>query len=262
MSEAPVVVERSGGIVTLTLNRPEVRNAMTAEVTAAFAAEVGRLAEDDEVRAVIVTGAGKAFCAGGDLSFISPGPGASVPEIRSRMRAFYRKFLAIRSLDVPTIAAINGSAVGAGLCLALACDLRIVAEDAPISTAFTRLGLHPGMAGTYLLTRLVGSATAADLMFTSRTVTGAEAQRLGLVNQAVPAASLAAAARELAERIASNAPVAVRMVKRAIHLAERADLETMLEYEGLAQPVTMATEDLIEGLDAVKAKRDPEFRGR
>lgn len=262
MAEAPVIEERSGGIVTLTLNRPDIRNAMTADVTQAFTAAVDRLRGDDAVRAVIVTGAGKAFCAGGDLSFIEPGPGASVPDIRAKMRVFYQQFLAVRTLEVPTIAAINGAAVGAGLCLALACDMRIAADDAKLTTAFTKLGLHPGMAGTYLLTRLVGTARAADLMFTSRVVDGAEAERLGLVNRAVPAASLAAEAHALAEQIAANAPIAMRLVKRAIQLAERADLETMLEYEALAQPVTMASADLLEGLAAVKEKRAPRFEGK
>lgn len=262
MAEAPVLEERSGGIVTLTLNRPDIRNAMTADVTEAFSAAIDRVRDDSDVRVVIVTGAGKAFCAGGDLSFIEPGPGASVPDIRAKMRAFYGRFLTVRSLEVPTIAAINGSAVGAGLCLALACDIRIAADDAKITTAFTKLGLHPGMAGTYLLTRLVGTARAADLMFTSRVVNGTEAEQLGLVNRAVPRADLDGEVRALAEQIAGNAPIAVRLVKRAIQLAERADLETMLEYEALAQPVTMASADLLEGLAAVKEKRAPRFEGR
>ncbi len=262
MSDEPVLVQRSGGVVTLTLNRPDLRNAMTAELTEAFVAQVELVRADEDVRALVVTGAGPSFCAGGDLSFIRPGPDASVPDIRAKMRAFYGKFLAVRSLDVPTIAAINGAAVGAGLCLALACDIRVAASDAKISTGFTRLGLHPGMAGTYLLTRLVGTARSADLMFTSRTVNGDEALALGLVNRVCEPGRLLDDAMELAQQIAANAPLAVRMVKRAIQLAERADLETMLEYEGLAQPITMATEDLIEGLDAVKQKRPPVFRGR
>ncbi|HVL89667.1 MAG TPA: enoyl-CoA hydratase-related protein [Actinomycetota bacterium] len=261
MADAPVLVERSGGIVTLTLNKPDVRNAMTADLTDAFTAAIDDLREDQDARVLIITGAGKAFCAGGDLSFIQPGPGASVPAIRAKMRAFYGKFLAVRDLEIPTIAAINGSAVGAGLCLALACDLRLAAADAKLTAAFTKLGLHPGMAGTYLLTRLVGSARAADLLFTSRVVSGAEAESMGLVNRAVPRESLAAETRALAEEIAANAPVATRLVKRAIQLAERNDLDTMLEYEALAQPVTMATADLLEGLAAVKEKRAPSFDG-
>ena len=263
MSEDPVLVERDdAGVVTITLNRPDVRNAMTPELSEAFSATIGSLRSDPAVRAVIITGAGKAFCAGGDLSWISPGPGADIPAIRTKMRAFYPKFLVVRTLDVPTIAAVNGAAVGAGLCVAMACDIRLAAEDAKLSTAFLRLGMHPGMAATYLLTRLVGTARAAELFFTARTVDGREAERLGLVNRAVTRDALLDETRSIAHEIANNAPIPMGMVKRAIYLAERADLETMLEYEGLAQPITMGTADLLEGLDAVKEKRPPRFEGR
>ncbi len=263
MSDDPVLVERDdAGVVTLTFNRPDVRNAMTGELTEAFGAAIEDVRGDPAVRAVIVTGAGKAFCAGGDLSWINPGPGADVPSIRAKMRAFYPKFLVVRTLDVPTIAAVNGAAVGAGLCLAMACDIRIAAEDAKLATGFLRLGMHPGMAATYLLTRLVGTAKAAELFFTARPVDGREAERLGLVNHAVPAGTLLDEARSLAHEIAGNAPIPMGMVKRALYLAERTDLETMLEYEGLAQPITMATADLLEGLEAAKEKRPPRFEGR
>jgi len=248
-------------VVTLTLNRPDVRNAMSVELTDAFVSAVDDLRGMPDVRAVVVTGAGPAFCSGGDLSWIRPGPGASVPEMREKMRSFYPKFLAVRSLDVPVIAAINGPAVGAGLCLALACDLRIAAEDARLSAPFTRLGMHPGMAASYLLTRLIGTARAAEMLFTSRALSGTEAASIGLVNRAVPAAELMAEARATATVIAANAPLAMRLTKRAIYLAERADMETMLEYEGLAQPVTFATKDLLEGLTAVRERRDPRFEG-
>jgi enoyl-CoA hydratase/carnithine racemase len=261
MSDA-VLVERDGGVVTLTLNRPDVRNAMTAELTDAFTGAVNDLRGDPSVRAVVVTGAGKAFCAGGDLSWIEPGPGADVPGIRAKMRAFYPRFLVVRSLDVPTIAAVNGAAIGAGLCMAMACDIRIAAEDAKLSTAFMRLGMHPGMGATYLLTRLVGTARAAELFFTAKTIDGREAERIGLVNRVVPGGDVVGEATALAREIAANAPLPMGMTKRAIYLAERADLETMLEYEGLAQPITMATADLNEGLAAVKEKRPPRFEGR
>ncbi|MHB8513289.1 MAG: enoyl-CoA hydratase/isomerase family protein [Actinomycetota bacterium] len=261
MSDAVLVERSESGVVTLTLNRPNVRNAMTQELTEAFSSEIELLRHDGDVRAVIVTGAGPAFCAGGDLSFIRPGPGASVIDIRGKMRTFYGRFLSIRSVEVPTIAAIHGAVVGAGLCLAMACDLRVAARGSKISAGFTRIGLHPGMAGTYLLARLVGASRAADLMFTSRVIDGEEALTLGLVNRVVSEDRLLAEATELAESIAANAPIANSLVKRALQLAENADLETMLEYEALAQPITMATQDLVEGLDAVRQKRSPKFRG-
>lgn len=261
MSLDPVLIERDSGVVTLTLNRPEIRNAMDPELTDAFVAAVESVRADADARALIVTGAGSAFCAGGDLSWITPGPQASVPDIRAKMRVFYPKFLGVRSLDIPTIAAVNGHAVGAGLCLAMACDIRIASEDAKLSVPFTRLGMHPGMAATYLLTRLVGTARASELFFTARPIEGREAARIGLVNRAVPASDVLAAATELARDIATTAPIATALLKRALYLAEHQDLESMLEYEALAQPITMATADLLEGLQAVRERRDPQFRG-
>jgi enoyl-CoA hydratase/carnithine racemase len=261
MVDDPVLIDRDAGVATLTLNRPDVRNAMTVELTEAFVDALDTVRSDRETRAVVVTGAGAAFCAGGDLSWIRPGPDASVPSMRDKMRDFYPKFLAVRSLDVPTIAAVNGAAIGAGLCLAMACDIRIAAENARLATAFTRLGMHPGMAATYLLTRLVGTARAAELFFTAEPVDGREAERIGLVNHAVADGDVVSEAKRLASRIAANAPIPMGMVKRAIYIAERADIDTMLEYEGLAQPITLGTQDLAEGLTAVREKRSPVFRG-
>jgi enoyl-CoA hydratase len=261
MADDPILIERDGGVVTLTLNRPEVRNAMTVELTDAFVAAVEKLRDDAGVRALVVTGAGNAFCAGGDLSWIRPGPDASVMSMRQKMRAFYPKFLVVRALDVPTIAAVNGPAIGAGLCLAMACDIRIAAENARLATAFTRLGMHPGMAATYLLTRLVGTARAAELFFTAGPIDGREAERIGLVNHTVPDARVLSEAQDMARSIAANAPIPMGMVKRAIYIAERGDIETALEYEGLAQPITMGTRDLAEGLSAVREKRPPAFTG-
>ena len=261
MSSDPVLIERDSGVVTLILNRPEIRNAMDPELTDAFVAAVESVRVDAEARALVVTGAGAAFCAGGDLSWITPGPGASVPNIRAKMRVFYPKFLSVRSLDIPTIAAVNGHAVGAGLCLAMACDIRIASEDAKLSVPFTRLGMHPGMAATYLLTRLVGTARAAELFFTARPIDGREAARIGLVNRAVPGGQVLNAAMMLARDIATTAPIPTALLKRALYLAEHQDLESMLEYEALAQPITMATADLLEGLEAVRERREPQFRG-
>lgn len=257
-----VLIERDGGVVTLTMNRPDIRNAMDPELTEAFSAAVDDLRADASVRAVIVTGAGRAFSAGGDLSWIEPGPGADVVAIRAKMRAFYPKFLKVRDLDVPVIAAINGSAVGAGLCLAMACDIRIASVDAKLSAPFTKLGMHPGMAATYLLTRLVGTARASELLFTGDAVSAEGAERIGLVNRVVTAEQVLPVAMEIAKKIAATAPVPTGMTKRAIYLSERSDMDAMLQYEALAQPITMATQDLLEGLASFREKRPPEFTGR
>src|SRR3954467_13462507 len=185
-------VERpSAGVALLTLDNPDLRNAMSAEMTSSRVAAVAELAEDLSLRAVVVTGAGSAFCSGGNTSWIASEPDATVHQRRSRMLPFYRSWLSIRSLEVPTTAAVNGPAIGAGLCLALACDLRYAAAGAKLGAPFVKLGMHPGMAATFLLPNVVGAAHARDLLLTGRVVDADEALRLGLVSRVLePAAFL------------------------------------------------------------------------
>src|SRR3954464_12160913 len=179
MTESPLrVTRRDDGVVILTLALPERRNAMTAELTSAFGLAVASLKGDRSVRAVVVTGEGTAFCAGGDLSWIGESPDLTVDSIRDRMLPFYRTWLSIRDLDAPSIAAVNGHAVGAGLCLALACDLRYAANGARLSAPFTQLGMHAGMAATWLLPEAVGVARARELLLTGRAVEADEALRV------------------------------------------------------------------------------------
>ena len=171
MTETPLRVDRrDDGVVTLTLDLPDRRNAMTGELTAAWGETIASLRGDRSVRCVVVTGAGSAFCAGGDLSWIAESPDLTVDAIRDRMLPFYRTWLSIRDLEAPSIAAVNGHAVGAGLCLALACDLRYAARGARLSAPFTQLGMHAGMAATWLLPEAVGIAAARELQLTGRPV--------------------------------------------------------------------------------------------
>jgi enoyl-CoA hydratase len=261
--DTPLRVERGAdGVAVLTFDRPEKRNAMTAELTAAWAAAVEELAGDRELRAVVVTGAGRAFCAGGDLSWLQAGPGASVDDLRAKMLPFYRAWLSIRRLEVPTIAAINGAAVGAGLALALACDLRYAVPEARLSVPFTGLGIHAGMATTWLLPEVAGLGVARELLLTGRVVTGAEAVGLGVVNRTFPAETFLDDVLAVAAGVAAQAPVATRLTKVALADGGHASLEDALRWESLAQPVTMATEDLVEGLAAAGERRRPQFRGR
>lgn len=259
---SPVLLERSGnGMAVVTLNLPDRRNAMTTAMTAAWAATMAELRADPTVRVVVVTGSGSAFCAGGDLEWLRVPAGTSVPELRTRMIGFYRTWLSIRELEVPTIAAVNGAAVGAGLALALACDIRYVGADAALSAPFTALGLHPGMATTWLLPEVAGLAVARDLLLTGRVVRGAEAVALGLASQCLPGGEVLAAARTAAERVAAAAPVATRLTKLALAGGGHADVETALRWEALAQAVTMAGPDLQEGLAAQRERRPPHFPG-
>lgn len=261
-SDTHLRVERpSEGVVRLVLDNPEQRNAMSAAMTSAWVETIAGLREDASVRVVVVTGAGSAFCSGGDTSWIASEPDAPVHALRTRMMDFYRAWLSIRSLEVPTIAALNGPAIGAGLCLALACDLRYAAEGAKLGAPFTRLGMNPGMAATYLLPDVVGQATARELLLTGRLVQGEEARELGLVNRVFAAEGFGEAVQEVAASVAAAAPLATRYTTQALRTPHR-DLEACLEWEAFAQPVTLATHDLQEGIAASRERRTPRFEGR
>lgn len=250
-----------GGVAVLTLALPERRNAMTTELTAAWGDAVAALAADRALRCVVVTGEGKAFCAGGDLSWIEGDPGASVDQLRDRMLGFYRTWLSIRDVPVPVLAAVNGPAIGAGLCLALACDLRYGSESAVFSMPFASLGMHPGMAATWLLPAAVGAPRARELLFTGRRVSAAEAVEIGLINGVVPADRLLDHVLEVAAGIADSAPVAIRLTKAALARGGPASFADALEWEALAQSVTLATADLREGVAAAREGRRPVFSG-
>ena len=250
------------GVALVTLDNPDMRNAMSEEMTSSWVSVIDDLAADRSVRAVVVTGAGSAFCSGGDTSWIAGEPDASVDQLRSRMLPFYRSWLSIQKLEVPTIAAINGPAIGAGLCVALACDLRYAAAGAKMGVPFVKLGLHPGMAGTHLLPQIVGQAQARELLLTGRIVQAQEAVSLGLVSRTWEAATFLDEVLGVASGMAQTAPVASRLTKLALSDGGHQNIETALQWEALAQPMTLATEDLQEGIRAVAEKRPPHFTGR
>ncbi len=264
-----ILSARDGDVVTLTFNQPDRLNAMTQAMGEAFADHIAGLRDDDSIRAVILTGAGRAFSAGGDLDMINDravegraAPGTARRPIRDFMRSFYKLFLSVRDLPCPTIAAINGAAIGAGFCVALGCDIRLVSDRARVGLNFTKLGLHPGMAATWTVPRLVGPAVAAELLFSSRLVDGVEAARLGLANRALPVEEVVPAAQELAREIAGCAPLANRALKRALTRSLSASLEDQLSFEASEQAINFEAEDVHEGIAAVREKRDPSFEGR
>src|SRR5688500_3957144 len=179
-------LERTGdGVAVLTLDNPDQRNAMSEEMTSSWVSAIDELAGDRSVRVVVVTGEGSAFCSGGNTGWIASEPEATVDHLRARMIAFYRAWLSIRKLEVPTIAAVNGASIGAGLCVARACDIRYAAAGVKLGAPFVKLGMHAGMAGTYLLPNVVGEAAARDLLLTGRVVEADEALRLGLVSRVI-----------------------------------------------------------------------------
>lgn len=251
----------SPGVALLVLDDPDLRNAMSEEMTASWVTAIDELAADRSLRAVVVTGAGSAFSSGGNTSWLAGEPGTSVDHLRTKMLAFYRAWLSIRRLEVPTIAALNGAAIGAGLCLPLACDLRFATPGAKLGVPFLKLGLHPGMAGTFLLPDVVGAANARDLFLTGRLVQGEEALRLGLVSRLIEADGFLDEVLEIAAGIAANAPIATRVTKVAL-AGGHADLESALQWEAMAQPITLATDDLQEGLRASREKRAAVFLDR
>src|SRR6478752_6109445 len=249
------------GVARLVLDNPDQRNAMSEEMTASWVRAVDALADDRDVRVVVVTGEGSAFCSGGDTSWIASEPDAGVDHLRDRMMPFYRAWLSIRRLEVPTIAAVNGPAIGAGLCLALACDIRHAATGAKLRAPFVQLGMNPGMAATYLLPNAVGEANARELLLTGRTVGAEEALRLGLVSRVFPKETFAEEVVGIAAGIAATAPIPSRYTKVALRDGGHQDLESCVQWEALAQPITLATADLQEGIRAAHEKRPPEFRG-
>ena len=265
MSEAPVLYALRNQVVEITLNRPENRNSMTDDLLEGLRECVARAGTESEARCVIVTGRGRSFCGGADLKAgvqreAADARGHQTPNERSF--AMYTPFLSLLDLEVPTIAAMQGHAIGGGLGLALVCDLRVANREARYGANFTRLGLHPGMATTYLLPRLIGLPKAAELLFTGRIVSGAETADYGLANYAVDADGVLTKARELAQEIASAAPIAVRWTKRSLYRNATWDPVSAAEQEAHAQSRTLETDDAAEGMRALLEKREPKFHGR
>jgi len=265
MSEPAVLYETKDHIATLTLNRPENRNSMTEDVLEGLRAGVTRAREDSELRCLIVTGRGKSFCAGADFkSQIQRGESDQGRRLMPNERSFamYSPFLSLLDVEVPVIGALNGHAIGGGFGLALVCDIRIANRDARYGANFTKLGLHPGMATTYFMPRLVGVPKAAELLFTGRLFSGEEAAQMGLANHAVAEDQVLPKALELAREIASCAPIAVRWTKRSLYQNVSWDPVPAAYAEAQAQSRTLETDDSKEGVKALLEKRAPVFRGR
>jgi len=224
---------------------------------------VENLKKDSEVRAVVLTGIGKAFSSGGDLRFLLESCEHSSTEIYDAIVTKVNEMMyTLHTMDKITIAAIKGVAIGAGLALALACDLRIAAEDAKLNVGFARIGLHTEFGISYFLTKLTNPSKALELILTSEFVDAREAERLGLVNKVVPSEKVESEAMELAMRIARGPWFAMRLIKKDVYESIRADLKTILEREALGQALCLRTEDVKEGIKALIERREPQFKGR
>lgn len=258
---ASVDLSFEAGVALLTLNDVARKNAMSPELGDLLQARVGELLGRADVRAVVLTGAGGAFSAGGDLAMLERLRSQPFEEARRFMLSFYARYLSVLDLPVPVVAAIEGPAIGAGLCVALACDVVVVGEDSKLALNFVQLGLHPGMGATYLTPRKVGAQRAAELLLTGRRFDGREAQAMGLALEAAPAGQVLPKAMALAKQIASGGPLAVRALRRGLAV-DRPALQAALEREALAQAESYGSADLGEGLRAAAERRAPNFVGR
>jgi 2-(1,2-epoxy-1,2-dihydrophenyl)acetyl-CoA isomerase len=255
---AEVETSRDGAVLTVTLNRPDVLNALNAATHEALAAAL-KEARADDVRAVVLTGAGRGFCVGQDLTEFRDEAG----DIGARLRSHYHPNIrAIRRLEKPVIAAVNGAAAGAGLSLACVCDLRIASDEATFVPAFVNVGLVPDSGSTFFVTRLVGQARAFEWLCSGRRLTAAEAHQWGVVSEVVEADGLQTRAAEVAKQLAGLPTRAIGMTKRLLDRAPTATLEDQLEWEAQLQTVATQTDDFREGVAAFLEKRPPSFQGR
>ncbi len=261
MGYQTLIVERTGALATLTLNRPDARNAIDLTMRHEIVAALDEIEADEAVRVLILTGGGGHFCAGGDVKTMRARRNTAA-EGRGRVQLLNRMVLRLVDFPRPTIAMVDGFAVGAGTNLALCCDLVVASDRARFGELFNKIGLVPDGGGTWLLPRLVGLARAKELIFTGEVFDAAEAARIGLVNRVVPAADLVRVTRALAETIAAGPPGVLRMAKHMVNRAATADLAGALDLEAYSQGIAIAADDHQEGLAAFFDKRPPKFTGR
>jgi 2-(1,2-epoxy-1,2-dihydrophenyl)acetyl-CoA isomerase len=257
-----IILDKKDRVATITLNRPEKLNAFAGRMRDELGDAIEDAGQDNSVRVVVITGAGKAFCAGADLNrTVELSKSKNVAAFRQLLESGRRVVSGIRQMPKPVIASINGAAAGAGMNLALACDIRLASTTAKFSQAFAKIGLHPDWGGTFFLPRLIGAAKACELMFTGDTIDATTAERLGIVNRTVPPEELETATKGLAERLSVAPPLAIAMMKRAIYRGAEDSLEAMLAFETEAQLACFESRDCLEGINAFLEKRAPNFKG-
>ncbi len=262
MSDA-VLYERQGHVGVITLNRPDNRNSMTAELLDAFGKVTAFAKADHDARCVVITGSGSCFSAGADLRAQIQRASEGKPRMpHEKSFGMYTAFMTVLDIEVPVVAAMNGHAVGGGFGLSLLCDVRIANEMSKYGANFARLGLHSGLGISYSLPRLVGGSRASELLFTGRLVRGIEAAEMGIASQAVPGEEVLPVALALASEIAASAPAAVRMMKRSLYRHLGWDVRQAALDEAYAQAATIETDDFREGMEALLEKRKPVFHGK
>ncbi|MGB9464559.1 MAG: enoyl-CoA hydratase-related protein [Candidatus Acidiferrum sp.] len=260
----PVIIEsKHDGIAILVMNRPDKLNALNGELSTALNEALSRIAEDNSIHVVVLTGAGRAFCAGGDLGAIGRGRERNeTAELGPILRSGMQAVLKMRLMPQPVIAAVNGAAAGAGMNIALAADIRIAAETATFGENFSRVGLFPDYGGTYFLPQLVGPSVAAEMFYTGEMMDAQTALRLGIVSRVVPAAQLEAEVEALAQKISQGPPLAIRAVKKMLFGSQKEELVKALDHEVEQQMKCFHSEDCSEGIRSFFEKRPPEFQGK
>jgi 2-(1,2-epoxy-1,2-dihydrophenyl)acetyl-CoA isomerase len=262
MPEDAVLVRRCDGVATIVLNRPEKLNAIDDSLRDGLMSALDSVERDHEIRVAVITGAGRGFCAGGDLEQLKAlKTGFHSAAFRGFLEAGHALVRKLRTMPKPVVASVNGPAAGGGVGLALACDLRIASEQASFTQGFLRLGLHPDWGGTFNLPRLVGMGRALEIFWLNEPVTAEEAKRLGVINFLVPHESLAAETAQLAARLAAAPPLPMALMKQAFYERIHTELERVMDHELAAQMKCFASEDFSEGLRAFTEKRAPKFKG-
>ena len=258
-----LLIERANGVLTLTLNRPDVLNSFNADMARALQGALADAAADDAVRAVVLTGAGRGFCAGQDLAEALPRDGGPIPDIGEIVKISYNPIIrAIRTLEKPVLCAVNGIAAGAGANLAFACDLTIAADSASFVESFAKLGLIPDTSGTFFVPRLVGIQRATGMFFLAEKMPASKAKEWGLIWDVVPAAELMATVSKLAEQLAAQATRGFGLTKRALNASFANGLDAQLDVEAQAMHEAGRTADYAEGVRAFLEKRAPVYQGK
>jgi enoyl-CoA hydratase/carnithine racemase len=258
-----IIVGEGEGVATITLNRPDKLNALNDQMVEELISAIGDIEEDQNVRVLVITGAGRAFCAGGDVTQVeTEALKLGSEEARQYGRHWQKIILGLHRLSKPTIAMVNGVAIGGGFDIALACDMRVGSENAKFIVGYTRVGVFPDLGGTWLLPRSIGMAKAAEFIFTNDPIEAEEAARMGLLNRLVPASELETKTMELAHKIAKGPPIAIRLGKLQLYKGLEMDLETALEFEIASVTIAFASKDYREALAALSEDREPRFEGR